>query len=270
MNKIFKILISCLACFVLVLSLGFSGCSCSVKESDKDDQTESIDRDVEYEVYDYTYDSEKSGYDNGVYTITSTCEGKDNAVMTISGLSDEGDITVQTNPVKVTFTKIGTYTLTGDLYGSIEVAIAEEVEDDVEIELSAATITSYTTSPIYVSTENQDDVKISAKKNTTNNVCDYRSVTDDYLDSAIYSVGDLKFKGKGTLNVLSAYNNGIHTKDDLEIKNLTLYVNCVDNALKGNDSVTILSGTLTLLSAEGDGIKTQIHHITLKKQSKKE
>ena len=67
---------------------------------------------------------------------------------------------------------------------------------------------------------------------------------------------DLTLAGTGTLNVKSTNNNGIHTKDDLVAKELTLTVNCKDNALKGNDSVTISSGTYTLIATQGDAIKT--------------
>lgn len=66
----------------------------------------------------------------------------------------------------------------------------------------------------------------------------------------------MTLKGTGMLYIESLNNNGIHTKDDLQVKNLTLEVNCVDNALKGNDSVTIGSGTLKLIARQGDGIKT--------------
>ncbi|MCM1533827.1 MAG: carbohydrate-binding domain-containing protein [Corallococcus sp.] len=48
----------------------------------------------------------------------------------------------------------------------------------------------------------------------------------------------------------------MHTKDDLTVKNLSLQVDCKDNALKGNDSVTIESGNVVLIARKGDGIKT--------------
>ena len=40
------------------------------------------------------------------------------------------------------------------------------------------------------------------------------------------------------------------------MRNLTLSVVCVDNALKGNDSVSIHSGNITLVAESGDGIVT--------------
>lgn len=120
--------------------------------------------------------------------------------------------------------------------------------------MSGATLYATKTTPtIYISQAKNCD--ISAKKETTNYVYDYRSSVSD-LTAAIYSVCDLDLKGKGTLEVVSTYNNGIHTKDDLESKNLTLKVTCLDNALKGNDSVTIESGTYTLTASNGDAIKT--------------
>lgn len=77
----------------------------------------------------------------------------------------------------------------------------------------------------------------------------------DY-SASLYSMADLKIKGKGCLSIESANNNGIHSKDDLEVKNLTLNITCSDNALKGNDSVTIENGTTTLIAKSGDTIKT--------------
>jgi len=63
---------------------------------------------------------------------------------------------------------------------------------------------------------------------------------------------------------MSENNNGIHTKDDLEIKNLSLFVAASDNALKGNDSVEIENGKLTLIATRGDGIKTENSDISEK------
>lgn len=118
------------------------------------------------------------------------------------------------------------------------------------------TLTSYSECPLYIASG--DKVTVSAKKNTENYIYDMRSeVTDeDEVSSAVYALCDLNVQGKGTLSVKSANNNGIHTKDDLKAKNLTLNVTCKDNALKGNDSVTIESGVITLIATEGDGIKT--------------
>ena len=76
-------------------------------------------------------------------------------------------------------------------------------------------------------------------------------------EGAIYAKCDLKLKGGGTLVVSAGYNNGVHTTKDLKIQKLSLKVTAVNNAIKGNDSVTVLSGAVVAISEKGDGIKTE-------------
>ena len=156
-----------------------------------------------------------------------------------------------------TITSAGTYTLTGFLEGQILVDAGEE--DEVIIELSGTTITYGQDSPIKVVSAGK--VEISAKKDTENVINDTRSVktTDDDSqgEGAIYAKCDLKIKGTGTLVVNASYNNGIHTTKDLKIQKLSLKVTAVNNALKGNDSVTVTSGQIAAISTNGDGVKTE-------------
>ncbi len=144
--------------------------------------------------------------------------------------------------------------LTGTLNGSIVIEIGEDAE--FKLVLAGVAITSSINAPIAATSA--DKLTVTAKNGTTNTVSDLRSeVTDDSeISSAIYSTCDMDVQGRGTLTVYSKSNNGIHSKDDLSVKNLTLTVDCADNALKGNDSVAIESGTITLTAREGDGIKT--------------
>ena len=105
-----------------------------------------------------------------------------------------------------------------------------------------------------------DEVAIKAKKDTKNYLYDMRPAVDP-ADEALYAGAihaevDLEIGGKGELTVVSENNNGIHSKDDLQIKNLSLFVACVDNALKGNDGVELESGSTTLIASGGDCIKT--------------
>jgi len=125
--------------------------------------------------------------------------------------------------------------------------------------MNGFTVENSENSPIYV--QDCDKLEISATKSKTSYVKDTRPIlteeADDQGKGAIYVAnGDLEFKGKGTLNVTSSYFNGIHGKDDVEIKNLTLNVESVNHAIRGNDSVTVASGTLNL-TCGGDGIHTE-------------
>lgn len=175
----------------------------------------------------------ESGSDN-CYQITKTSEGY---TVTFSGMTDpEGS----------------SYSITGTLTGNI---VIDAGDYDFDLVLNGVTITTSSEVPIYISSG--EDVSITAKKNTVNTIYDNRSeVSEDDVSASIYSKCDLKLKGNGKLVIVSTYNNGIHSKDDLSVKNLTLYVTAVNNCLKGNDSVKITSGTITLNATSGDGIKT--------------
>lgn len=156
-----------------------------------------------------------------------------------------------------TITSAGTYTATGLLKGQIVVDAGED--DEVVIELSGATVIYGEDSPIKVISAGKVD--ISAKKDTENVINDTRGTKtaddENQGEGAIYAVCDLKMKGNGTLVVNAAYNNGIHTTKDLTIRNLSLKVTAYNNALKGNDSIGVTSGTVVAISTNGDGVKTE-------------
>ena len=156
-----------------------------------------------------------------------------------------------------TITSAGTYVVSGLLDGQIVVNAGEN--DEVVIELSGATIGCSDDSPIKILSAGAVDV--SAKKDTENVINDTRDAMteadDEQGSGAISANCDLKIKGTGTLLVNASYNNGIHTTKDLEIQKLSLKVTAYNNALKGNDSVAVTSGTVVAISTNGDGVKTE-------------
>ena len=169
-----------------------------------------------------------------------------------------------------TITAPGTYVAEGVLEsGQILVNVednGDDTDDEVVLELSGASISYDMDSPIKcVSAEK---FEISAKKNTKNVVNDLRApeVTEDDSQGsgAISSKADLKLKGTGTLVVNGGYKNGIHTSDDLKIQKQNLYVEAVDNAVKGKDSIEIVSGSIVAVSKKGNGIKTDNTDISSK------
>lgn len=143
-----------------------------------------------------------------------------------------------------------TWTLAGSYFGAL---VFDAGENDIVIELAGFTLAGSKACPLYIM--NAANADISAKKDTENYIYDKREAAEE-LKAAVYSECDLKLKGAGILRVISDSNNGIHTKDDMKVQKLTLYVSSVDNALKGNDGVTVSSGDITLISRQGDGIKT--------------
>jgi len=167
----------------------------------------------------------------------------------------------------LTFTGVGeesVYSISGKLRGNIVIDVGEDYKFDLE--LHGLSLVCNTTNPITVISG--DEVAIKAKKDTKNYIYDMRSAideTDETLYSgAIHSDIDLEIGGKGELTVVSENNNGIHSKDDLQVKNLTLLVACIDNSLKGNDGVEIEGGNTTLIASGGDCIKTSNSDISEK------
>ena len=169
------------------------------------------------------------------YTITENSTGE--YTLTFSGITED---TV--------------YMISGTLNGNIVIETDEEC--DFKLGLDSVSITSSYEVPIACTSGN--NLVIAAISDTENTVTDKRAeqTSDTAVSSCIYSVCDMKIQGNGTLTVVSENNNGIHTKGDLRVRNLTLTVTCADNALKGNDSVSVKSGTITLNAESGDGIVT--------------
>lgn len=156
-----------------------------------------------------------------------------------------------------TITKGGEYKFKGELSeGQI---IVNAKDEEVVIALNGVDITSTFDSVIYV--EDAKEVTIKALDGTSNILRDKRprrvDENEDLGSACIYSKDDLKLQGKGRLEVEATYNNGIHSKNDIKIKNLTLTVTCPNNCIKGNDSITIESGFITVTSFENDGLKTK-------------
>ena len=159
----------------------------------------------------------------------------------------------------LTFTKMAkesVYTVSGKLAGNIVIDIGDTGR--LELELCDFSLVSSENSPITILSG--DKVTVQAKKDTTNYIYDTRAAVDEdntnATAGAIFSDVDLEISGKGKLFVISENNNGIHSKKDLKVQNLTLTVSSADNALKGNDSVTLEDAIATVIATKGDCIKT--------------
>lgn len=171
------------------------------------------------------------------------CYTVSNSVLTISGITAD---TV--------------YSISGEMYGNIVIDVGSTYS--FELEMNGFTIYSNVAAPISVLSG--DKVTVSAKKGYVNRIYDTRRCESTEYPAAIYSLTDLDVEGKGELILSSDKNGGVYSKKDLNVKNLTLSVKCRDNALRGNDSVTVTHGSITLIATDGDAIKTTNSNISSK------
>ena len=255
-----------LLCLVLLLT----GCSKGSNNGDgtqgNDGNPNNTETGTQGEVADLGDDSKTFGEsldDLGAYDGYFEGESTDIVVECVSGT----DKAYKLEGTTLTFTTIGeetVYSISGTFKGNIVIDVGESYKFDLE--LHGLSLVCNSTNPITIISG--DEVAIKAKKDTKNYIYDMRSAidtTDETLYSgAIHSDGDLEIGGKGELTVVSENNNGIHSKDDLQVKNLTLFVACVDNSLKGNDGVEIEGGNTTLIASGGDCIKTSNSDISEK------
>ena len=235
-------------------------------EQNEDQTAEPTEEPTEEPTKEPTEDPTKEPTEDPAGNVSGTSNAEQSTTVSAGGFTiTTDDSTVSQSGTTFTISAAGTYVLTGTLAdGRVVVDAPEDAE--IELDLSNASITCSYDSPISVKSAGK--VKIKSLEGTKNYVNDTRALQTNEADTtgaaAIYALCDLDVVGKGALTVTATYNNGIHTKDDLEIKNVTLTVTAPNNALKGNDSVTIESGTLTLISTRGDGIKTENSDVSSK------
>ena len=209
--------------------------------------------------------------EEGTVTASTTLTVKKSSETTIVVQDQTGDFSLVTsngtfdqNGNVYTISSAGEYTLSGNLNGEIVVDAGDN--DEVTLVLNGVTITYDQNSPILI--KNADSVTVKAAKGTENTIYDNRSTkttdVDEQGEGAISAKCDLKLAATGSLYVEGNYNNGVHTTKDLTVQKLTLKVKAYNNALKGKDSVTIKSGTLEVVSTNGDGIETSDSDVSSK------
>lgn len=164
---------------------------------------------------------------------------------------------VEVDNSNITISKGGTYVFSGTLNdGTVLVDVSKE--DNVQLVLNGASITSSEYAPIVI--KSAKNVFLTVAEGTSNTITDGAEYVYDVQDevspnAAIYSKTDLIINGSGTLTVKANYNDGITSKDDLEIISGTLMITAADDGIVGKDSISIRDGQITIAS-EGDGMKS--------------
>ena len=250
---------SCVAAVILAMCLMTSGCGSQNYTTNNKNTDTTIASSITAQDTNVTHADDADNYKTeitGEFSITST----------------DGSTITQNDSI-YTITQAGEYTVTG-LLSEGQIVVNADDNAEITIVLNGTSITCSNGSPIYI--KNADNIKIKSEENTYNSIVDARTEADDNSDNsssengnaAIYAACDLKLVGKGALSVTGNYNNGIQSKDDISIKNVTIKVNAVNNAIKGNDEAAIESGEIIAISRKGDGIKTSNSSLSTKGKQK--
>lgn len=166
----------------------------------------------------------------------------------------------------VTISKEGTYVLSG-AGNQIQVVVDTTEEENVQLVLNQVYLEHDETAPIYI--KNGKNAYVTLAEGTDNSIIDARAayvepedgeeVTypegKEPIEAAIYSEIDLVLNGTGKLIVEAGYDDGIRTKDDMEIISGTYHVTSQDDAFVGKDSISVRDGNITTL-AKGTALKS--------------
>lgn len=181
--------------------------------------------------------------------------------ITLSG----GDISVEGKGAAaegsvVTITAAGVYAVSGSLEdGRI---IVNAPKEEVTVALNGADITCSYGSPLYVYKAGTATVHL--MEGTENALTDgavytfddeYSSAADEEPNACLYSKADLVIEGAGALSVTANCDNGITSKDTLQVYDGTFFVQAVNNGVNGKDSNTIDSACVTV-NCGGDAIRS--------------
>ncbi len=202
-----------------------------------------------------------SASDEAVSRTPATVDLTDAVRIVLSGVSAEiSGSGASVSDGVITISAAGTYVLSGTL---TEGRVLVDAKGGVVIlVLDGADITCSYGSPIYIYQSSAATLHL--MEGTENTLTDgaaytfadrFSSEADEEPSACLYSKSDLVIQGAGSLTVNANYNNGITSKDTLEMYDLTLTVNAVNHGINGKDSNQIDSAVITV-TCGGDAIRS--------------
>ena len=184
---------------------------------------------------------------NNASTETNVAEITENAGVGTPNFNDYADYTLSLKDGENAITEGGIYAVSGSTNGYIHVNLADD--KNVKLVLNSVSITSSGTPAIFV--ENAKNVVIELVGDNTLTT----TVGTDH-PASIFSKDDLLIQGDGSLAVTST-EDGIVSKDDLEIASGTITISAADDGIRGNDSVKISGGTIDIQKSK-EGIESEV------------
>lgn len=229
MNKKITALLSVLICVIFIFA------SCSSAESE-----------------------EKTTGDSKTVTVSYTGTSAPDMTNAVSVEFSDSDVkssgsSVTCSGADAVITDGGVYIITGSSSdGSVTV---NAPDSEVWLVLKNADITCKDSSPLYVYKSKKtyiyldsDSVNKLSDSGEYSYTFEFSSQTDEEPNACVYSKSDLLIYGAGSLEVNAEFNNGITSKDNLEIENSNITVNASHNGINGKDSLSANNASLTVKS----------------------
>lgn len=143
-------------------------------------------------------------------------------------------------------TAAGTYVLSGSSAGQVTV----NTDGNVRLVLSGVNIKSSQGAAIHV--EHAETAVIQLADGTSNTIEDATTRSDDAIDGAIYSSGNLAVHGSGSLDITAHFADGIASEKQLVVAGGDITIDSSDDAIRADQKISITGGKITInTSVEG-------------------
>lgn len=182
-------------------------------------------------------------------TLTLTASG--------SMPSPGANATVSSSGV-ITITAGGTYYIEGrtTLTSKAQIVVNDTAKtENVFIVLKNANLSNDGKAPIYVKSAKKVFLILEGENSVTATGV-FPETDEDGVDAAVFAKDNLTIKGNGSLSV-SSVKKGIVAKDNLRITGGTVTVNSQARAVDANDCFSITKASVTLTSANNDGVTVE-------------
>lgn len=190
-----------------------------------------------------------TAYSGGILDTADIFTDRD--LLQTPDLTEAEYITV-TDGQTINITEAGTYVISGTAKNC---TIRAEAADDAKIQLvlDGVSITNDDFPAIYVVNADKCFVTTTDSENTLTVTGAYTSDGDTSTDAVIFSKDDLVLNGMGKLTISSPGGNGISCKDDLKVTGGSYVIDCAEDAIEANDSISVCGGTFDITSGK-DGL----------------
>ena len=152
-------------------------------------------------------------------------------------------------PDGVLIDKAGTFTITGKGSGPV---IVEAKKQEVTLIFDQTSIETDGLPCLYVREAGEVTLELKGENSMTMS----GTAWQEALNAAVYSRGDLRVTGDGSLSVSAAFGHAIKAKDTYSQDGGSLTLSAAEDGLHVNDAAALNTGSINVVSAGDEGIQS--------------